>query len=97
MQNQNEITSYQPLFNEEGILANPGWGRKMYFQYDPTKMAANPKKLREWDYYFIGSDELGVAITTSFRGNLSRMIIQVMKFKEQLCLSKMVILNSPSG
>ena len=91
MQNQNEITSYQPLFNDEGILANPGWARKMYFDFDVTKMAAPYKKLRAWDYYFIGGDELGVAITTSFRGNCSRAIVQLMKFKEGLCLSKMVL------
>ena len=31
---QNEITCPQPLFNEKGLLNNPGWARKMYFQYD---------------------------------------------------------------
>lgn len=88
---QNEITFPQPLFNEEGVLANPGWARKMYFDFDVAKMAAPYKKLRAWDYYFIGSDELGVAITTSFRGSCSRAVVQLMKFKENVCLSKMVI------
>ena len=91
MQNQNEITSYQPLFNEEGVLANPGWARQMYYDFDVTKMAAPYDQLRAWDYYFIGSEDLGVAVTTSFRGTGSRIVVQVMKFKEGICMSKMVV------
>jgi len=87
---QNEITSVQPLFNDEGLLANPGWARKMYFQYDPTQMAAPYNAVREWDYYFIGSRQMGVSITINRFGPFSMLTAKLLNFPEKHHLAKSV-------
>ena len=79
---QNEITCPQPLFNEEGILANPGWARKMYFRYEPEKMAADRGICREWDYYFVGSEAMGISFTISNYGIYSALTAKLMNFRE---------------
>lgn len=79
---QNEIVSPQPLFNERGILANPGWARRMYFDYQRDQMAAPLSKLREWDYYFIGSEAMGASITVAYWGGFSMLTAKLLHFQE---------------
>ena len=79
---QNEITAPQPLFNSRGTLANPGWARRMYFDYRRENMAAPLSRLREWDYYFIGSETMGASITISFWGGFSMLTAKLLHFQE---------------
>lgn len=88
---QNEITQRKPLFDENGFLADPGWGRKLYFDFDPTKMAAAYERHRAWDYYFVGSEKFGIAISIAFVGTFSRAAIQVLDFENNLYISEMIV------
>lgn len=85
---QNEIKSPENLFNDQGVLANPGWARKMYFQYDPRHMAASKELLREWDYYFIGSEDLGISVTINSFGSISMLTAKLMNYKKGYHLKK---------
>lgn len=87
---QNEITKPEALFNEKGVLANPGWARRMYFQYDPDKMAAPRNKCREWDYYFVGSEAMGISITINNFGGIGMLTAKLMNYKEGYHLKKAV-------
>jgi hypothetical protein len=42
---QREITSKQPLLDEKGALIQPGYARKMMFEYDRNKVGAGPFSL----------------------------------------------------
>lgn len=84
----NEITQPQPLFGEDGLLANPGWARKMYYQYDPEKMAAPRHLCREWDYYFVGSEAMGISMTINNFGGIGMLTAKLMNFKEGYHLKK---------
>lgn len=90
---QNEITAYQPLFNDEGILANPGWARKMYFDYQKDKMAAPKDQRREWDYYFMGSEAMGVSVTISLFGTFTMLTAKLLNFQEGYYRAKTRILR----
>lgn len=90
---QNEITCLQPLFNEKGLLNNPGWARRMYFQYDPEKMAAQPSKLREWDYYFVGSEAMGISVTINNFGGIGMLTAKLMNYTEGYHLKKTVAIR----
>ena len=85
---QKEITRPQPLFGPDGTLANPGWARKMFFQYDPEVMAAPRNQCREWDYYFIGSEAMGISMTINNFGGIGMLTAKLMNFKEGYHLKK---------
>ena len=87
---QNEIKAPEALFGPDGCLANPGWARKMYFQYDSQKMAAPREKLREWDYYFVGSEAMGISITINNFGGVGMLTAKLLNYKEGYDLKKMV-------
>jgi len=90
---QNEITTMQPLFNEAGCLANPGWARRMYFQYDRSKMAADKNLCREWDYYFVGSEAMGISMTINNFGGIGMLTAKLMNYKEGYHLKKTVAIR----
>ena len=61
----NEIKAPQKLLNEQGFLANPGWARKFYFEYNPENMTVPRNAAKEWDYYAVGNDDVTVCLTVN--------------------------------
>lgn len=85
---QNEITTPLKLLNEKGFLANPGWARKLYFEYNPENMCAPRSAAKEWDYYAVGSDEVIVALTINDFGFAGMTSISLLKPKENFNITK---------
>lgn len=88
---QNEIKAPQKLLDESGRLANPGWARKLYFQYNPENLALPRKAAKEWDYYFVGNGERGVALTVNDFGPFGMMTASLLKFKENFNLTRSTV------
>lgn len=59
---QNEIKTRQPLLDDNGNLANPGWCRHNLFDYNIEKSNVSIMRLKEWDFYQISNGELMVQI-----------------------------------
>ena len=69
-----EITTVQPLLNDKGNLANPGWSRSMVQQYHRKDIKASPLRIKEWDYYLVMGKDFGIALTLndmSYMGMIS--------------------------
>jgi len=79
---QNEITSAQKLLNEKGFLANPGWARKFYYEYNPENMPAPRSAAKEWDYYAFGNEDVIVALTLNDFGIMGMTSFSLLKPKE---------------
>ncbi len=60
---QTEITQAIPLLDEKGNLTRPGYAKKLLPVYDRTKVKGGFARLKEWDYYYVGNDRFGVALT----------------------------------
>lgn len=60
---QNEIKERIELLNEEGKIINPGYAKKMLFEYHRSKIKASGMRIKEWDYYYIGNQKYGLALT----------------------------------
>jgi len=60
---QREITKAIPLLNEQGNLTQAGYAKKLLPVYDRTKVKGGVARLKEWDYYYVGNDRFGVALT----------------------------------
>ena len=80
--NHNEITESQKLLNEDGILANPGWARYFYYEYNPEEMNAPEMVRKEWDYYAVGNDEVVVALTLNDFGIMGMTSFSLLKPQE---------------
>jgi len=63
MRKQVEITERIPLLDEKGNLTQPGFAKKLHPIYDRSMVKGGLDRLKEWDYYYIGNDKFGVALT----------------------------------
>ncbi|MFK5884108.1 MAG: DUF2804 domain-containing protein [Candidatus Izemoplasma sp.] len=80
---QNEIKNIQPLLNEKGHLANPGFAKKMYWDYKRKDIKASKFKIKEWDYYLINNDDFGIAFTVADNSYLGFVSVTVLDFKNK--------------
>lgn len=62
---QNQIINSENLLNEKGKLGHCGYSKQMLLNYDRKKVAAAPWRIKEWDYYYIGNNEYGIALTVA--------------------------------
>ena len=62
---QHEITERIPLLDEKGNLTQAGYARRLLPVYDRKKVRGGLTRLKEWDYYYVGNDRFGVALTVA--------------------------------
>ena len=60
---QYEITEAIPLLDEKGNLTKAGYAKKLLPVYDRSKVKGGKTRLKEWDYYYVGNETFGVALT----------------------------------
>ena len=58
-----EITEARPLLDRKGQLTQVGYAKKLLPIYDRDKVKGGLMRLKEWDYYYIGNEEFGLALT----------------------------------
>ena len=77
---QREITSVQTLLDEKGALIQPGYARRMMFEYNRDQISAGPFSLKEWDFYQIVSGDYVLQLTighVSYVASFSVMLFNV--------------------
>ncbi len=57
---QQEITQEGPLLDNNGHLVQSGWGKHPFLQYDRSKVRAHPLRIKEFDFYEIRNDKIGL-------------------------------------
>lgn len=80
MSNQHEIVAPQRLLNKDGNIAEPGYAKKLLWQYDRNDITAPRIRIKEWDYYYIGNDEYGLCLTISDAGFCSSLNISLLGY-----------------
>ncbi len=76
----NEITSSQRLLNKNGVLANPGYAKHMFYTYNPKQAKTSPLRLKEWDFYQIHFGHTVLQITMghiSYASSISATVIDL--------------------
>lgn len=79
---QHEITKPHGLLNEQGCLTEPGYARDLILSYDRAAVKANPLRIKEWDYYYIGNGFFGVALTVADNSYMGLDSISLLDFEE---------------
>ena len=60
---QHEVTERKRLLDSYGILNEPGYSKKLIFDYNREDIKANPLRIKEWDYYLISNEKFALALT----------------------------------
>lgn len=80
---QIEITEAIPLLDEQGNLTQPGYAKRLLPVYDRTKVRGGLTRLKEWDYYYVGNDRYGVALTVADNSYMGLDSISFLSFEEK--------------
>ena len=82
---QHLITKRQDLLDEKGRLNEAGYSTREIFDYERTMIKASGFRIKEWDYYYIGNERFGAALTiadNSYMGMISASVIDFEKATE---------------
>lgn len=80
---QNEITRAERLLDSNGNIAHPGYAKKLLWQYDRADIKTSKMRIKEWDYYYIGTQEYGLCLTISDSGYVSCLSISILEFGDK--------------
>ncbi|MBR5339203.1 MAG: DUF2804 domain-containing protein [Lachnospiraceae bacterium] len=80
---QHEITAPQRLLNDAGDIQEPGFAKKLYWKYDRKDIKAPKWRIKEWDYYYIGTQDYGLCLTLSDAGFVSSLSVSLLGFGEK--------------
>lgn len=94
---QNRITERIPLLNEKGELTNPGYATSLLFDYDKKAIKAPKFRIKEWDYYFVGNENYGIALTIADNGYMGLFSASLLNFKTNFQVTKSAMVWFPMG
>ena len=80
---QYEITEQIPLLDEQGNLTRAGYAKRLLPVYDRKKVRGGVTRLKEWDYYYVGNDRFGVALTIADNSYMGLDSISFLSFEKK--------------
>lgn len=78
---QYEITERIPLLDQQGNLTRAGYAKRLLPVYDRKKVRGGVTRLKEWDYYYVGNDRFGVALTIADNSYMGLDSISFLSFE----------------
>lgn len=78
---QHEITKEIPLLDEQGNLTEAGYAKRLLPVYNRKNVKGGFARLKEWDYYYIGNDRFGVALTIADNSYMGLTSISFLSFE----------------
>lgn len=80
---QHEIKSLHNVLDDKGRVIEAGFSRKEVLHYDKKQVKASRFRLKEWDYYFVGNEAYGLAITIADNNYMGLVGFVFLDFKNQ--------------
>ena len=78
---QHEITKAIPLLDAQGNLTQAGYAKKLLPVYERKKVKGGMMRLKEWDYYYVGNDRFGIALTIADNSYMGLDSISFLSFE----------------
>ena len=93
--NQHQIIESKPLLNAEGNLNEPGYAKRLLPVYSKPHDSWGRFHSKEWDYYYIGNEHYGAALTIADNGYMGLDSFSFLNFDDrwQTTQSKMQIMT----
>jgi hypothetical protein len=70
-----------PLLDEKGNLVECGYSYSLVKEYSRKAIKANKLRIKEWDYYYIGNKERGLALTIDDNSYMNLVSATVFDFR----------------
>ena len=80
---QYEITEAIPLLDDKGDLTRAGYAKRLLPVYDRKKVKGGVTRLKEWDYYYIGNNQFGAALTVADNSYMGLDSISFLSFGDK--------------
>ena len=94
---QHEITTAQPLLDENGNLRQAGYCKKLLPVYRRRDIKAGAIHIKEWDYYLINNGRFAVALTIDDNGYMGLDSISLLQLEEGWEVTKSPMRILPLG
>lgn len=78
---EKRITSPIKLLDSKGNIACPGYATKMLFEYSRKEIKASKWRIKEWDYYYVGNTDYGVALTIADNSYMALVSVSLLDFR----------------
>ncbi len=69
------------LLDSNGNLCESGYALDLVKEYDNKQIKANRLRIKEWDYYYIGNNDFGVALTIADNSYMALYSVSFLNFK----------------
>jgi hypothetical protein len=69
-----------PLLNSDGNLNQAGYAFELAKEYSRKAIKASSWRIKEWDYYYIGDEKFGVALTIADNSYMDLLSVSVLDF-----------------
>ena len=69
-----------PLLDEKGNLAEAGYAFSLVKDYDRKKIKGLKTRIKEWDYYYIGDEHYGIALTIDDNSYMGLVSVSVLDY-----------------
>ena len=94
---QKEIINSTNLLDKDGNICVRGYAKKNIIHYNKENLKTNKLLLKEWDYYYIGNDSYGLALTIADNGYMGLLSISFLDFKNKKEITKSDMILLPLG
>lgn len=85
---QHEITERKPLLDKNGCLTEAGFAKSLILDYSRKGIKAGKNRIKEWDYYYVGNDKFGIALTIADNSYMGLDSISFLNFEEKWEITK---------
>lgn len=72
-----------PLLDENGDLSEAGYAFSLVKEYDRKNIKGLKWRIKEWDYYYFGDEEYGVALTIDDNSYMGLASVSVLDYKNR--------------
>lgn len=85
------ILSNGKLLNSYGNLDEAGYAKSLVKEYRRSDIKASSWRIKEWDYYYIGCSDFGIALTIDDNSYMGLGSVSLLDFKNKTYITKSVI------
>ncbi|MDE5548898.1 MAG: DUF2804 domain-containing protein [Clostridia bacterium] len=94
---QHEIVKPTDLLDEQGNIAEPGYAKKLLYNYNRENITAKKSRIKEWDYYYISDKEKALCLTIADMGYVGGLSISVIDFVKPSQITNSSVFFFPMG
>ena len=82
------LLSHGPLLDEKGNLLEAGYAFSLVREYNRKAIKGLKSRIKEWDYYYIGDKNFGVALTIDDNSYMGLVSVSVLDYQNKSDVTK---------